>query len=54
MQMLSTQMYGYLWGEPDEVWEERIRELSPYKSNKESYGECRRESNLPSLPAGIP
>ena len=50
-------IYTDVWvsmGEPDEVWEERIRELSPYKVTKRRYGECRRKSNLPSLPAGIP
>ena len=42
-------IYTDVWvsmGEPDEVWEKRIRELSPYKV--EGYGD------LPALPAGIP
>ena len=50
-------IYTDVWvsmGEPDEVWAERIHDLTPYKVTKDGYGKCRRESNLPSLPAGIP
>ena len=50
-------IYTDVWvsmGEPDEVWEERIKDLTPYQSNISSYEKCRRKGNLPSLPAGIP
>ncbi len=49
-------IYTDVWvsmGEPDEVWEERIHELSPYKGNKEVM-EMQEKGNLPSLSAGIP
>ena len=35
MQTLSTPMYGFPWVSRMEVWEERIRELTPYKVTKE-------------------
>ena len=50
-------IYTDVWvsmGEPDEVWEERIKDLTPYKVTYCSYEKCRRKSNFPSLPAGIP
>ena len=50
-------IYTDVWvsmGEPDEVWEERIRELTPYKVTKDVMKKRRRKSNLPSLPACIP
>ena len=50
-------IYTDVWvsmGEPDEVWEERIKDLTPYKVTKRCNGECRREGNLPALPARIP
>ncbi len=49
-------IYTDVWvsmGEPDEVWEERIKELTPYKVTKAVMKNAK-ESNLPSLPAGIP
>ena len=49
-------IYTDVWvsmGEPDEVWEERIRELTPYKVTKEVMETRRRESYFPALPAGI-
>ncbi len=41
-------------GEPDEVWEERIRDLTPYKVTSAVMEERRREGYLPALPAGLP
>ena len=50
-------IYTDVWvsmGEPDEVWEERIQELSPYKVTKAVMEKCRRECDLPPLSAGFP
>ena len=50
-------IYTDVWvsmGEPDEVWEERIRELTAISGNCRGNGKCRRKGNFPSLPAGIP
>ena len=50
-------IYTDVWvsmGEPDEVWEERIRELTPYKVTKDVMKNAGEKSNLPSLPACIP
>lgn len=44
MQMSSVQMYGYPWGEPDEVWAERIKDLSPYKVTKEVMANGKKEA----------
>lgn len=41
-------------GEPDEVWEERIRELSPYKVTKEVMDGAGSQAIFPSLPAFLP
>ncbi len=50
-------IYTDVWvsmGEPDEVWEERIRELSPYKVTKEVMANAKEVCDLFTLPAGIP
>ena len=42
-----------IMGEPDEVWEKRIRELTPYKVTKEVMENAKPEANLSSLPSGV-
>ncbi len=42
-------------GEPEAVWEERIRLLTPYQVNPEAMAENRQPaSQVPALPAGLP
>ena len=41
-------------GEPDNVWEERIRELSPIQSDEADHGDGRRAGDLPALSARLP
>ena len=47
MQMLSTQMYGYLWVSRTKYGRSVSKSLSPYKVTKESYGRMqeRRQSS---------
>ena len=50
-------IYTDVWvsmGEPDEVWEKRIKELSPYKVTKEVMANAKDTAIFPALPAGIP
>ncbi len=50
-------IYTDVWvsmGEPDEVWEKRIKELSPYKVTKEVMANAKGKCDLPALSAGIP
>ncbi len=44
-------IYTDVWvsmGEPDNVWEERIHELTPYRVTKESNGKCRKDTAVSS------
>ena len=50
-------IYTDVWvsmGEPDEVWEERIRELAPYKVTMEVMENAKRGSDFPALLACLP
>ena len=50
-------IYTDVWvsmGEPDEVWEDRIKQLKPYQVNKECYEKCKSRSNIHALFTIIP
>ena len=53
------QMYLYtdVWvsmGEPDEVWAERIKALSPYQINQKAMDNAKDTCSIYALPSGIP
>lgn len=50
-------LYTDVWvsmGEPDEVWAERIKALSPYQINQKAMGQRQGQCCIYALPPGFP